>query len=243
MSSPRISRRTRSSVLLFSGFRRFHACPRTTVRAARHLAGRLEGVSLLPARTETPTILFTGLNERYRSAVLLGRLILNAESLSFRRGAISTTGFLFDMNKVFEDFVTAVLTSILGSLRVRLEPQHTIQLDNLGSIPMRPDVTWYRSRSTLGVADVKYKSLATAELPNADVYQMLADAIGHRLRTAHQIYAAGNEASATHEVRNLESTIRVHALDLSRDQLISCPRSRSLPPELLSVPQAGDAGL
>jgi 5-methylcytosine-specific restriction enzyme subunit McrC len=215
--------------------------PPTTVRAARHLVGRLEGVSLLPARTDIPTIPFTRLNERYRSAVVLGRLILNAESLSFRRGVISTTGFLFDMNKVFEDFVTAALTSILGSLGVRLEPQHTIHLDNLGSIPMRPDVTWYRSRSTLGVADIKYKSLATAELPNADVYQVLAYAIGHRLRAAHLIYAAGNEASATHEVRNLETTIRVHALDLSSGPTDLLSEVAELATELLLVPHAGEA--
>jgi 5-methylcytosine-specific restriction enzyme subunit McrC len=197
--------------------------PLATIRTARHLAGRLEGVSLLPARGEAPPISFTRLNARYRPALILGRLLLSAESLSFRRGAISTTGFLFDMNKVFEDFVTAALSSALRDLGARPEPQHTIHLDRRRAIPMRPDMTWRLSGSTVGVADIKYKSLATTDLPNADVYQALAYAIGHRLPTAHLIYAHGNEVSAAHEIRNTDAIIKVHALDLSRqaDELLT----------------------
>jgi 5-methylcytosine-specific restriction enzyme subunit McrC len=190
--------------------------PLPTVRAARHLAGRLEGVSLLATGTEIPAVLFTRLNERYRSALVLGGLILSGHALSFRRGPTSATGFIFDMNKVFEDFVTAALTSAFSGIRVRLEPQRTTHLDRLGSIPMRPDLTWYMNRSPVGVADIKYKSLATADLPNADVYQALAYAVGHRLQAAHLIYGAGNETAATYHVRNLDTTIMVHALDLSR---------------------------
>jgi 5-methylcytosine-specific restriction enzyme subunit McrC len=215
--------------------------PSPTARAARHLAGRLEGVSSFDARAEIPTISFNRLNERYRSAVILGRLILSAQSLSFRHGPISATGFVFDMNKVFEDFVTAALTSAFRSMRVRLEPQHTVHLDRVGSIPMRPDITWYVDRSTAGVADIKYKSLATADLPNADVYQALAYAIGHRLRTAHLIYAAGNEAPATHEMRNLETAIMVHALDLSRGTTELLIDIQQLASRLLGSPRAPSA--
>jgi 5-methylcytosine-specific restriction enzyme subunit McrC len=160
---------------------------------------------------------FTRLNERYRAAVILGRLILSAESLVFRGGAASTTGFLFDMNKVFEDFVTVALSPWFRAAGLRVVAQRTVHLDCRDLIPIRPDLTRSRGASTLGVADVKYKSLATKELPNADLYQVLAYAIAHELETAHLIYAAGNEPAVRHEIRNVGVSIRVHALDLSNE--------------------------
>jgi 5-methylcytosine-specific restriction enzyme subunit McrC len=98
-------------------------------------------------------------------------------------------------------------------------------------------MTWRLSGSTVGVADIKYKSLATTDLPNADVYQALAYAIGHRLSTAHLIYAHGNEPSAAHEIRNLETTIRVHALDLSREPAYLLTDVEKLATELLATSQ------
>jgi 5-methylcytosine-specific restriction enzyme subunit McrC len=142
-------------------------------------------------------------------------LIIWGRSLTFRDGRTSSTGFLFDMNRVFEDFVGAALAPHFRAAGVRLSPQRTDHLDEMGAIQIRPDLTWWRWGRCLGVADVKYKSLATNELPNADVYQTLAYSIAHARRQAHLIYAAGNEPAAVHVVRHVGTTISVHALDLS----------------------------
>jgi len=189
--------------------------PGETLRRARHLQAKLEGVDLLPAGRPIPDIIHTRLNQRYRAALILGAMILRAHSLAFLDGRTETTGFLFDMNRVFEDFVSAALAPLFKAKGLTLATQRWDQLDQAGAIRIRPDLTWWRHGSCLGVADVKYKSLATQELPNADAYQVLAYCIAHRLQQGHLIYASGDELEGTHLVRHLGTTIRVLVLDLS----------------------------
>src|ERR1043165_6379367 len=61
-----------------------------------------------PREASTPPI--TRVNQRYESALRLAELILRNSSITTTRGALAATGFSFDMNKVFEDFVTVAFT-------------------------------------------------------------------------------------------------------------------------------------
>ena len=180
----------------------------------RHLASRLDGVSQPPFRSPLPEVTFNRFNERYRAAVGLAVLILGGRATGDAVGGRQALSFLFDMNRVFEDFVTAALAPRVEDLGLRVEPQHTDWLDVAGKIEIRPDLSWWHRGECEGVADVKYKSLSLSELPNADVYQVLAYCVAHRVPKGFLIYAAGNESPAIHHVRNFDVDIEVVALNL-----------------------------
>jgi 5-methylcytosine-specific restriction enzyme subunit McrC len=180
----------------------------------RHLASRLDGVTELPVRRPVPTVTFGRINERYRAAVMLARLILEGSTTGDQVGGRKAVSFLFDMNRIFEDFVTATLASRFADRGFQVEQQLTDSLDEAGKISIRPDLSWWRWGRCVGVADVKYKSLSLSDLPNADVYQLLAYCVAHGVPRGFLIYAAGNESPDSHRIRNLDVEIEVVALDL-----------------------------
>ena len=65
-------------------------------------------------RARYPEIRYTRLNEHYRPAVELARLVLRSDSYELRHGAVRGTSFLVDMNRVFEDFVVVAIREALG---------------------------------------------------------------------------------------------------------------------------------
>ncbi|MBF6614977.1 MAG: hypothetical protein IVW55_17875, partial [Chloroflexi bacterium] len=109
-----------------------------------------------------PEILYTRLNERYRPAVELAKLILKATSFELKHGAVRATSFLVDMNEVFEDFVVIALREALG-LSESAFPQGArgkhLTLDKAGWVDLRPDISWWEESRCLFVGDIKYKRI------------------------------------------------------------------------------------
>ena len=64
-----------------------------------------------------PEIRFDRLNEHYRRVVELSRLILRHGAFESGRGQLRSSGFLVDMNVLFQEFITQALREELGSLR------------------------------------------------------------------------------------------------------------------------------
>ena len=99
-----------------------HRLARTGLRSAgvrRDLgwvAGTLANVSLLefpPARV--PEVAFDRLNEHYRGVAALSRLILRHGAFEAGRGPVRASGFLMDMNTVFQEFLTQALREQLNA--------------------------------------------------------------------------------------------------------------------------------
>ena len=127
-------------------------------------------------------------------------------------------GFLIDMNRVFQDFVTQALRE---SLRL---PAHVFRsetaikptfLDEAERIRLKPDLSWWESGTCIFVGDAKYKRIVDDRVPNADLYQLLAYATALDLPGGLLIYAEGETAPATHMVRYAGKRLEVAALDLS----------------------------
>ena len=192
--------------------------PRVPARAVptlRRAMVKLNGVTGLTAGVVPDFPLITRLNRRYEPALRLGHLVLRGASIRFSTGTVDAVGFCFNMNTVFEDFVSAVLQDELQRYGGRVRLQWSDQLDEAGRIVIRPDITWWSGTRCIAAADAKYKSLEIADLPNADVYQVAAYCTAFGLDTGHLIYAAGNEAPARHRLRTSGTEILVHALDLA----------------------------
>ncbi len=204
--------------LLLAAAIRLLRVPRISEMARRRLQRlrqTLVDVSMLFRGTALPRWQPSRLNTRYHSALRLAEIVLSAESVEHRIGNIRVSGYIFDMWRVFEDFVTVALSESLGILGWGCESQAALHLDDENKIPMRPDLLCRQHGLPVAVIDAKYKAERPDGFPNADLYQMLAYCTALGLRAGHLIYAKGNEPVSIHTVRRSDIVIHCHALDLS----------------------------
>jgi 5-methylcytosine-specific restriction enzyme subunit McrC len=195
--------------------------PTTAAREARSLLPAFTDVSPLEQTTPPapPHVTPTRLNERVLPALGLARLILTGAGLEARSGATRAPSVLFDMDRIFEDFVVVALRRALG-LSAWAFPQgggrRHLSLDREGHLPLEPDLSWWEHGRCVFVGDVKYKR--TTHGDQADLYQLLAYAAAANLPGGLLIYAAGEEGSQRshiHQIRHAGKTLHVAALDLA----------------------------
>ncbi|WP_217253922.1 McrC family protein [Streptomyces sp. AC602_WCS936] len=197
---------------------RLPGVPRDVRRGLLHQRVRLADVTPVVRGQPTPRWRPTRLNARYRGALRLAQAILDGASAEHAPGGLRIDGFLFDMNQLFEDFVTVALREALrGSGSVaRLQDSH--HLDEASAIRMRPDFVLYGPDGVpCAVADAKYKAERRGGYPDADLYQMLAYCTALGLEDGHLVYAKGNASHAAHRVRHAGIVIHQHALDLDQE--------------------------
>ncbi|SDD51417.1 McrC family protein [Actinokineospora iranica] len=157
------------------------------------------------------------LNARYHKALRLAELVLRAASVEHRPGTVTVHGFLVDMARVFEDFVTTALGHALAKSGGYCALQASHHLDQDNAIRMVPDFVQYAIDGTpLAVADAKYKAEKPEGFPHADLYQMLAYCTALNLEHGHLVYAKGDAPHMSHRIRNSGITIHQHALDLDQ---------------------------
>jgi 5-methylcytosine-specific restriction enzyme subunit McrC len=160
----------------------------------------------------------TRLNRRYTAATWLASLVLRGSSITTAAGAGRSVSFVFDMNQVFEDFLTVALTDALrehgGIVRSQFDGYH---LDHERRLRLRPDITWWVGGRPAAVIDAKYKRLEDVRFPNADAYQMLAYCLRFGLSSGMLVYAKDNlEADRLHSLP-ADVGIRVRAVDVERE--------------------------
>ena len=165
-------------------------------------------------RGAVPEIRFDRLNEHYRGVAALARLVLRHGAFETGRGRVRASGFLMDMNQVFQEFVTVALREALSVSERVFGERHIELLDMEGRVPLRPDLTWWQGSRCMFAGDVKYKRM-DGGAPNADLYQLLAYVTALDLPGGLLIYAQGEPESATHTVRHSGRRLEVAALDLS----------------------------
>lgn len=185
----------------------------------RGVLARLDGVrsvSYDPRRL--PSITVTRLNERYRGVAELSRLILRATTFDLGFGMAPASGFIVDMNKVFEDFLVVALREELGPLGhafVQGAARHPLYLDEDQRIALKPDLSLWAGDRCLWLGDAKYKRLTGDAYPNADLYQATAYALATGLQRATLIYAKSEGPATRHRIVNTGKTVDVIAVDLS----------------------------
>ncbi len=180
------------------------------------IAGMLGDVSLVDfASNDVPSVSFNRLNEHYRVVVGLARLVLMHSAFESKRGTVRASGFLMDMNKVFQEFVTAALRDALRLSESAFCEKSIPSLDVGGKAGLRPDLTWWDGSDCVFVGDAKYKDLDDKGVRPDDLYQLLAYMTALDLPGGLLIYAQGGADTAVYEVRHTRKTLEVCALDLS----------------------------
>ena len=185
----------------------------------RWIRSALERVSLQEyGPDQIPEIAWDRLNEHYRGAVELARLILRGTSFDLRHGGVRASALLVDMNEVFEVFVVTALREAL-----RLGPQafprgtarKSLWLDRAQAVRLEPDLSWWEGGECLFVGDVKYKRIRVSGVKHPDLYQLLAYTVAAGLDGGLLIYAAGEGEPVTHQVVDLGKRLEVVAVDLT----------------------------
>ncbi|WP_149826784.1 McrC family protein [Streptomyces tailanensis] len=199
---------------------RLPGVPRDVRRRLLHQRARLAAVTAIVRGQPLPDWRPSRLNARYHHSLHLARAVIDGISAEHKPGGLRIDGFLFDMNKLFEDFVTVALREAFPGTgsghTARLQDPH--HLDEAAVIRMKPDFVLYGPDGTpCAVADAKYKAEKRGGYPDADLYQMLAYCTALGLREGHLLYAKGNAPHAAHEVRHAGILIHQHALDLDQE--------------------------
>ena len=183
----------------------------------RRLLRDFADVLSIPRGDPIPAWQPTRLNARYHAALRLAELVLRATSVEHAVGTVAVSGFLIDMPRLFQDFVTVALREALEGAYggyVAAEPLH--HLDEAGRVRLYPDIVWHVGGSPVAVIDAKYKAEKPRGYPNADLYQLLAYCTVLGLRNGHLVYARGNEEPTRHVVRGAGVEVVCHALDLDQ---------------------------
>ncbi len=189
---------------------------RASLRWIRNALERVSPSEYHPAHI--PEIAWNRLNEHYRWAVELARLILRGTMFDLRHGGIRASALLIDMNEVFETFVA---TALREALRVSLQafPRgaagRPLWLDRAQAVRLAPDLSWWNSGNCLFVGDVKYKRIRSHGVKHPDLYQLLAYTVAAGLDGGLLIYAAGEDEPVIHEVVDLGKRLEVVTLDLT----------------------------
>lgn len=196
----------------------------------RSLAARQQVSRLRPAfntvelgsyrRGQVPEISYSRLNEHYRPAIELARLIIENCSLELFHGEVNGAAFLIDMNRVFERFLYVALKEALGLEGPQWRSGARLTLDYDDCIEMEPDLSWWppgpaKSDSLpVFVGDAKYKTIESQDFRHADIHQMLAYCTAADLDSGLLIYAAGEKTPREYRVRYVDKTVEIVSLEL-----------------------------
>jgi 5-methylcytosine-specific restriction enzyme subunit McrC len=167
---------------------------------------------------QLPEVSYTRLNEHYRPAVELARVILRASSIELRHGTTRVSAFLMDMNDVFQDFTIVALREALGLSQYSFPNEvrgHPLYLDKRRRIALRPDISWWERDTPLFVGDVKYKEISAGGVIRSDLYQLLSYVVACDLPGGLLIYGSA-EGVTVHEVVHDNKHLEVAGVDLSR---------------------------
>ena len=187
------------------------------------VAAMLDNVSYVEfPPSDVPQVKFDRLNEHYRGVVTLARLVLRRGAYEADRGQVRASGFLMDMNQVFQEFVTVALREELRLSEREFGERFVFSLDKplpgeKGRISLKPDLVWRDGSSCIFVGDAKYKRIRDERIPNADLYQLLAYTTALNLPGGLLVYAQdeSERESVTYTVRHSGKRLEVAALDLS----------------------------
>ena len=166
---------------------------------------------------DIPEVAFDRLNGHYREVVALARLILRHASVEAVRGGVRASGFLIDMNVVFQEFVTRRLRETLGLSDHEFRSDKNVRepLDQANRVHLEPDFSWWERGSCTFVGDAKYKTVLDKGVPTADLYQALAYATVLDLPGALLAYAEGEAEPRIYDVRHADKRLQVKSVRLT----------------------------
>jgi 5-methylcytosine-specific restriction enzyme subunit McrC len=164
---------------------------------------------------QLPEFSHTRLDQHYRSPLVLANLILRSGGVDLKAGAVEVPALLFDMWRIFQDFLFEALRPLLPANHA-WKAQAPLALDEDRKVRLLPDLSLWLDRRCVGIGDAKYKHTEQGE--ESDLYQLLAYCIATGLPTGTLIYADGPSHGIVHRVRYSGTRLEIVGLDLAAPQ-------------------------
>lgn len=194
-----------------------------TGRALRDELRRIDRVlgEVTPVRLSAQTVdrfSYGRLNDDYRPIHRLCRLFIDGASVSEDEGVFDFRAFLFDMNALFERFVTRLLQHGAPA-HLEILDQRTIHLGTRRQVEMLPDIVVRRDGRAILSIDCKYKRLDAGRFKNHDQYQILAYCTALDVDRGLLVYPR-HEDALDDEIQVRNSAVRVQqiSIDLGGDR-------------------------
>jgi 5-methylcytosine-specific restriction enzyme subunit McrC len=194
-------------------------------QALRHF----EAVRSVPLGPDSFTTEPGRLAEGYRPLFDLCKLLAESLTPGELAGPVACPGFLLDMERVFERYVTEGVVQAFASdtaHTVAVQPLYLVNEPVPGQpdVQMRPDVLILRGEQPRLVVDAKWKRLRDGPLVTADVYQMLAYCAGLGVGRAVLVYPGRRDRVWKYTLTRASVCIQVRTLRVVGDRE-KCARS------------------
>jgi len=193
-----------------------------TTQTLRRIVQRFPEVQKVRyTKNSLPIIPITRLNKRYERSLALARLVLSDETLELGPSSTSSSGMLFNMEKVFENFVHVALMEALKLNNQEFPPngpRKSLYLDSKQALKLKPDFSWWENNDCKVVGDIKYKKNLDDERKGKepDIYQLLAYTTATNLNEGFLIYAdtEENPEPVSHTIPFAGKTLHIETLNL-----------------------------
>jgi 5-methylcytosine-specific restriction enzyme subunit McrC len=197
--------------------------------------------------SEFSKVHFSRLNERFRPAFNIAKLFWEQKTVQLTTGETSAFSFSFDMNRLFQDYVTRIIQKNSLTLLPNewqeaevISQSHGYQVYLAKSIDqdqkidrqvfrMIPDILITAPpRNPFLIIDTKYKKLnrdtADKGVSESDIYQMLAYSQSWKCERILMIYP-GNSEKLTNMLFTLlgQNKVKIQAIELNLNQDLRYP--------------------
>jgi 5-methylcytosine-specific restriction enzyme subunit McrC len=192
-------------------------------------------------------------NQQWHELLTLAKLLLGERFQTTTTGAAPGFSLLFEMNKLFEEYVARVLGSALAKDGLRVERKggrlcclEELDGEHCGRFQTIPDILVKRGGETVLVIDTKWKRLSARVddpkrgVSQADVYQMLTYSRIYRCRHMMLLYPHHTQLSDTdyftrrYRVTESDDELTIATIDVGEGAGIEV-RLRSLVNSLLEA--------
>lgn len=160
------------------------------------------------------------LNEDYEPIHRLCALFLATSSISEAVGRLPFSGFLLDMNKLFEKFVEQAFVTVGAKLGVEIWPQKAERLADSPFVRIYPDIIVACAGTMVAIVDAKYKRDAFGP-QNSDMFQVIAYGTALRCSDTYLFYPETEVAGEkTVPVRNSSIVVNTRRVAISGEDCI-----------------------
>jgi 5-methylcytosine-specific restriction enzyme subunit McrC len=154
------------------------------------------------------------LAEAYRPLLDLCRLLAESLRPGEAAGASACPAFLLDMERVFENYLTAHCVTAWGAAAVSVQQLFRPQRPVAGQpdLSLRPDLLLHRDGRPALVVDAKWKRLSQGALITSDVYQVLAYCTALGVGRAALVYPGRRNRRWEYRFEHSPVRLEVHTL-------------------------------
>lgn len=139
---------------------------------------------------------FNRLNEKFKGIVEFCWMILFGSTYSVEQGPLSYYALIFDMNLVFEKYITKLVRHSLQEYTFHYQEDLHLASDHYPHFTyarnkkrLIPDIIVKERGVSVGIIDTKYKpDLSKGYISHADTYQMMAYCVANESDTALLLY-------------------------------------------------------